>query len=184
MPESVNERTAATVLDEYLVVQSQLGHADAFGHLVNRWQPKLLRHARCFTRNGEAAKDVAQESWMAILRGLHSLHDPARFRAWAFRIVANKARDWVRKEEARRRATGRVAAEPASGGAAATGGSVERVRVALAELEPSQRCVLTWFYLEEMTVAEIAEALGVPAGTVKSRLFYARDALRARLKEE
>ena len=183
MPRRVSERAAAAVLDEYLVVQSQLGDADAFRHLVRRWHSRLVRHARYFTRDGEAAKDVAQKSWMAIMRGLRSLHDPANFRAWAFRIVANKARDWVRREETRRRATRRVEAEAAHEEAALPSGVIERVRTALAELEPSQRCVLTWFYLEGMSVREIAEALDVPAGTVKSRLFYARGALRARLEE-
>jgi RNA polymerase sigma factor (sigma-70 family) len=160
MTEPAKPRSAAAVLDAYLVVRSQLGDAGAFGQLVDRWQPKLLRHARCLTGTRETAKDVAQESWLAIVRGLQSLHDPARFRAWAFRIVANKARDWVRREEVRRRAAGRVEAEPESGPVGASADATERVRAALAELEPNQRCVLTWFYLEEMTVAEIAEALG------------------------
>lgn len=184
MPRGARERASAKVLDEYLVVQSQMGDAEAFGRLVRRWNDRLQRHARYFTRDDEAARDVAQESWMAIMRGLRSLHDPARFPPWAFRIVANKARDWVRREEARRRAASRVEVERAGVEPALPSGPIERVRAGLAELEPSQRSILTWFYLEEMSVREIAEALDVPAGTVKSRLFYARSALRARLEEE
>jgi len=182
MPKPANERLVASVLDEYLVVQSQLGNAEAFGCLVRRWQPRLLRQAYCFTRHREAARDVAQESWIAIMAGLRSLREPARFPAWAFRIVANKGRDWVRREQARRRVARRVEVEPAR----ETGppaGLLARVRQALGELAPEQHGILTWFYLEEMSLAEIAEALEVPVGTVKSRLFYARNALRARLKE-
>jgi RNA polymerase sigma factor (sigma-70 family) len=177
----VSERTPGAILDEYLVVRCQLGDAKAFGHLVDRWQPRLLRHARCFTRDAEAARDVAQESWLAIVKGLRTLHDPANFRSWAFRIVANKARDWVRREGARRRITRRAEAAPHD--RVTQSDVVDRVRAGLRELEPDQRCVLGWFYLEEMTVAEIAEALGIPEGTVKSRLHYAKNALRARLKE-
>lgn len=179
----MSERTADTILDEYLVVRCQLGDAEAFGHLVGRWQPRLLRHARCFTRDAEAARDVVQESWVAIVNGLRTLRDPASFRAWALRIVANKARDWVRREGARRRARRRAGAESAPRRAEPPSDSVGRVRAGLQELEPGQRCVLTWHYLEGMTVTEIAEALGIPEGTVKSRLHYARNALRARLKE-
>ena len=174
---------AGTVLDEYLVLQSQLGDAAAFARLVHRWQVRILRHAHFFTRDSEAAKDVAQESWMAIVRGLRSLHDPAHFRAWALRIVSNKARDWVRREGARRRATRGLDPEPAAGEPAAHAGALERARAGLAELEPGQRLILRCFYLEEMSVGEIARALGIPAGTVKSRLFHARNALRARFEE-
>ena len=164
------------------MVQSQLGDAEAFGRLVQRWHSKILRHARYFTRDTEAARDVAQETWMAIVRGIRALDDPARFRAWAFHIVANKARDWIRGEQARRRVIRRVEAEPASDGATERD-AIEQIRAGLAELEPSQRCLLTWYYLEEMSLGEIAEALDIPLGTAKSRLFYARNALRARVKE-
>jgi RNA polymerase sigma factor (sigma-70 family) len=176
------ERGTDEVLDEYLVVQSQLGDADAFTRLVHRWQGRILRHAYYFTRDPEAAKDAAQESWMAIIRGLRSLRDPASFPAWALRIVANKSRDWVRREGARRRASHREEAEPAPVGTSSAD-PVERVRSGLAQLDAGRRSVLRWFYLEGMSVAEIAEALDVPVGTVKSRLFHARDALRARLEE-
>jgi len=159
-----------------------MGDVEAFARLVRRWHARLLRHARYFTRDTEAAQDVAQDTWMAIVRGIRALHDPAHFRAWAFHIVANKARDWVRREQARRRATRQVEAEPTSDGGTLSG-EIERVRAGLTELEPGQRCILTWFYLEEMSLADIAEALEIPVGTVKSRLFHARNALRARLKE-
>jgi RNA polymerase sigma factor (sigma-70 family) len=179
----MSERTATTVLDEYLVLQSQLGDAAAFARLVRRWQARIVRHAHSFTRDAEAAKDVAQESWMAIVRGLRALHDPAHFRAWALRIVSNKARDWVRREGARRRAARGLEAELATGVAGAPAGALERVRASLAALEPGQRLILRCFYLEEMSVREIARTLDIPAGTVKSRLFHARNALRARLEE-
>ena len=64
------------------------------------------------------------------------------------------------------------------------GDDLGRVRAGLAELDAEQRVILTWFYLEEMSVREIADVLSIPAGTVKSRLFNARKALRLRLEEE
>jgi RNA polymerase sigma factor (sigma-70 family) len=183
VPRDANRPTADDVLDEVLVVQSQLGDEAAFSRLVRRWQGRVLRRALYFTHDQEAARDVAQESWMAVIRGLRSLRDPARFPAWALQIVANKSRDWVRKEEARRRARRRAEAQPAPADATPDANLIERVRRGLAELDPARRSVLRWFYLEGMSVAEIAEALDIPAGTVKSRLFHARDALRARLEE-
>jgi RNA polymerase sigma-70 factor (ECF subfamily) len=61
---------------------------------------------------------------------------------------------------------------------------VARIRAGIARLEPDQRLILSWFYLEDMPLRDIAEALSIPVGTVKSRLFHARAALRARLMEE
>lgn len=178
-----DDHTTDDILDEVLVVQSQLGDAAAFARLVRRWQGRVLRRARHLTGDREAAEDVAQESWMAVIRGLRSLRDPARFPAWTLQIVANKSRDWVRREGARRRATGRAEGEPATPAAEPDARLVKRVREGLAELDPAPRSVLRWFYLEGRSVAEIADVLDIPAGTVKSRLFHARDALRARLEE-
>jgi RNA polymerase sigma-70 factor (ECF subfamily) len=62
--------------------------------------------------------------------------------------------------------------------------AVERVRIAFGKLDVDQRTILTWFYMEEMSVREIAEALSIPPGTVKSRLYHARHALRACLEEK
>ena len=174
---------ADTVLDEYLVVRSQLGDADAFRRLVRRWHGRVLVRALHLTRDPEAAEDVAQESWVAVIRGLRGLRDPARFPAWTLRIVAHKSRDWIRREEARRRAALRAEPDPSAPDTPELAASIERVRAGLARLDPARRSILRRFYLEGMSVAEIAEALGIPSGTVKSRLFHARDALKALLEE-
>jgi RNA polymerase sigma-70 factor (ECF subfamily) len=180
----VKNRTPSEVLDEYLVLRGQAGEPEAFRLLVERWQPRLLGHAFRYTRSGDAARDVTQESWMAIVKGISRLEDPTRFRAWAYRIVANKARDWVRRERVRRRvADGAV--PPAVVDAPSTADDDgTRIRDAVARLEPEQRLVLSWFYLEDMPLREIADALRIPVGTVKSRLFHARAALRASIEED
>ncbi len=184
----MSRRTATNVLDEYLVTRSQLGDSQAFRQLVARWHRLLVQQASHITRDDEAARDIVQESWIGIVRGLGRLRDPARFRAWAMRIVANKARDWIRRQQSYRRFTNQVeeaarmsedlpAEDPA-------GNEIGRVRAGLADLDAEQRMILTWFYMEEMSVREIADVLSIPVGTVKSRLFKARKALRHRLEEE
>jgi RNA polymerase sigma-70 factor (ECF subfamily) len=155
------ETAGDAVLDEYLVVQSQLGDAAAFERLVRRWQGRVLRRALHLTGDLEAARDVAQECWLAVIRSLRSLRDPGCFPAWLLRIVANKSRDWVRRQEARRRAARRIqveipTAEPLSTPVAAL---IERVRAGLTELDPARRTVLRWFYIEGRSVAEIADLL-------------------------
>jgi RNA polymerase sigma-70 factor (ECF subfamily) len=177
-----DERPPSRALDEYLVVECQLGNVDAFRALVRRWNGAVVRRAQRFTNDREGAMDVAQESWIGIVRGLSGLRDPASFPAWAMSIVANKARDWVRREQSRR---GVAAAAQLDGHAdATTDPDLERVKDGLVALEPAQRDMLRRHYLESRSVAEIASELGIPEGTVKSRLHNARNQLRLRLEED
>jgi RNA polymerase sigma-70 factor (ECF subfamily) len=178
---SMIHRARSRALDEYLVVECQLGNAEAFTALVHRWQGRLVRRAQDLTNDREAALDVVQESWLGIVRGLPRLRDPGRFQAWAMSIVANKARDWIRREGLRRGMAADIHDEMKD--EEPTDRDFGRVREGLAGLEPNQRALLRRYYLEGRSVAEIATELEIPQGTVKSRLFTARDQLRLRLEE-
>jgi RNA polymerase sigma-70 factor (ECF subfamily) len=176
------ERLPSRALDEYLVVECQLGNTEAFRALVRRWHGAFVQRAESFTKDREAARDVAQESWIGVVRGLRGLRDAGRFQSWAMSIVANKARDWVRREQSRRGAAARAGSEEPHH--AASDGARDRVREGLAALEPSQRHILRRHYLESSSVAEIASELGIPEGTVKSRLSTARNQLKLRMAED
>ena len=95
-------RTHEDIQDELLVLQCQEGDGDALKALIARWQPRLARLAWRLTGESEAARDVVQDAWLAIVRGLKRLDDPARFRWWAYRIVTNKCADWIRRRSVRR----------------------------------------------------------------------------------
>jgi RNA polymerase sigma-70 factor (ECF subfamily) len=174
------------ILDELLVLRSQDGCADAFNQLLARWHGAVLRHAARIAGN-DAARDVAQEAWVVVVRQLGRLEDPARFAGWLLRIVAGVAVDAVRARTRRGRAE---AAATASRHAHTTeaalcdsSDSSQRLRDAVAALPPDQRLPVELFYLEELTVQEIADVLSIPLGTVKSRLFQARAVLRERLSD-
>jgi RNA polymerase sigma-70 factor (ECF subfamily) len=177
-------RDRGDVLDELLVLRCQCGDAGALELLARRWHPRMLRDAAHLTGDADAARDVAQEAWIGIARNLSRLRDPARFRIWAHRIVVHKSRDWIRREQANRRAVQRVPDQAEQPSTEQHSDEVTRVKASLGKLPADQRTVLSWFYLEEMSVREIAEALSIPEGTVKSRLYNARNALRGHLEEE
>lgn len=176
-------RTDEDIEDELLVLRCQAGDGEALRALVKRWQPRLGRVARHLTGDREAAGDVLQDAWLAIVRGIRRLDDPARFRTWAFRIVTNRCTDWLRRKVVRRKffAEARNAGVPTSfedSGESDSGTEVARLRDALTQLPEDQRTTIALHYLEGMGIAEIARVLDVPAGTVKSRLFNARERLR------
>ncbi len=83
--------------DALLVMDAQDGNAEAMEKLVARWQKRLWSHAYRLVGNAEAAWDVTQQSWLGIIKGLHKLHDPENFKAWAYRITTNKSIDWTRR---------------------------------------------------------------------------------------
>ena len=184
-PAATVKRESERIYDEYLVTAAVTGDREALARLVSRWQPRLLRHAWRVVGDTERAKDAVQEAWMEILRGLSRLNDVAAFPAWAYRIVTRRCQRAFHR-------TGRVAVEleqiedehvphvpeHESGEFAA---ELSIVMEAITGLPAPQRAALALFYIEDMSVAEIAIALDVPPGTVKTRLMHARRKVRVLL---
>jgi RNA polymerase sigma factor (sigma-70 family) len=181
-------RDSERIFDEYLVAAAVTGDQLALARLVARWQPRLLRHAWRVLGDAERAKDMVQEAWVEILRGLARLDDVAAFPAWAYRIVTRrcqrtfqqKARDLFMREVAEQECDLQTP-EQESGEFAA---ELSKVMDAIGTLPGAQRAALALFYIEELSVAEIAIALDVPPGTVKTRLMHARRKVRALLEGE
>jgi RNA polymerase sigma-70 factor (ECF subfamily) len=127
--------------------------------------------------------DIIQETWLAAIRGLRTLRDPASFPAWIYGIAHRKCVDTLR---ARRRARALVLdAGPATTVDAGEADPERRLDLAaaMARLDDGHRAVVQLFYGEDLGMNEIATVLSVPAGTVKSRLFHARLQLRKLLGE-
>ncbi|MFC1636588.1 RNA polymerase sigma factor [Planctomycetota bacterium] len=167
------DRPVEQLVDEILVMDCQSGSKKALEKLISRWQKRLWGYAYRLTGDSEAAWDITQESWLGIIKGLRRLHDPARFRSWAYRIVTNKARDWIRKSKASKH----VRIEEIQGQEVhdqkATG-----INELMEKLDMRKRSVLSLYHFEQLSVQEISIALNIPKGTVKSRLHTARKELK------
>lgn len=184
------QRTAADIYDEWLVIRAQSGDDAALRLLVSRWHARLYRHARRLVQQAHAADDITQDAWLAIVRSLRRLNDPARFAPWAYRIVTNKCSDWIRKQSRDKArfqqfdAAGDAivvnsAAVDAVEHAAGHDDELHALRCAMRELSSVHQATLALHYLDGLSIAEIAVAMHVPPGTVKSRLHHAREHLRA-----
>jgi RNA polymerase sigma-70 factor (ECF subfamily) len=174
-------RSAEEIYDELLVLRARDGDEEAFAELVSRWNGRLMGHAFRLTGRADAACDAVQETWLAIVRGLDRLDDPARFPGFAHRILTRRCADWTRRMGRQRRLLAEWRGAASGDGGVETTSDLERVREALARIPIPRRVVLTLHYLHELSVAEIAGILRVPAGTVKSRLHDAREQLRSAL---
>ncbi len=172
------------IQDGALVLRCQQRDPAAFEQLVGRWHERLWRHAWRLTGDEQAAWDVAQETWIAISRGIHRIADPNAFPAWAYRIASNKSTDWIRRRTRRRDSDKAFVetAEQAKAHVAEIRRNARDLRSAMSELPGADRALLNLHYVEGFDTIEIAEVLQIPRGTVKSRLFKARERLRAVLE--
>jgi RNA polymerase sigma-70 factor (ECF subfamily) len=165
------------------VLQARAGDAAAFGHLVDRYDRRLLYYLQRFLPRIEQALDVLQDVWLTLFRRLPDLRHPQAFRAWLYQVAHDQVVAAIRKDRREREAVAEIA--PWRERTEELDLSVEQaefVHQALAALSNDHRSVLTLFFLNDLTLEEIGTALRLPLGTVKSRLHYARRALRRALE--
>jgi RNA polymerase sigma factor (sigma-70 family) len=168
-------RGISKIYDEALVLYAMEGRRDALERLVIRWRPRHYAHARRLLGRGDQAADAVQDAWVNIIRSLRRLNDPTRFPAWSYAIVTRRCQDILRRTyRAKETALDEHLVDDAPTGTS----GVQDLRIALNSLPPDQRAAVALFYNDGLTVAEIAEALTIPVGTVKTRLFHARRTLR------
>ena len=182
-------RTPEDIYDEWLVLRCQGGDSGALATLVERWQPRLLRLAGRILDDQAEAEDVVQTAWVVVVRQIGSVRDPRALRPWLFRIVANKCADTIRRKTVRRRIVEPMdptRIEDSSRSVRAVNDhradDIAQLRNAMRSLDADRRTVLRLHYLEGLSIDQIATQLSVPAGTVKSRLHYARQKLRKTLE--
>lgn len=149
-----------------------------------------MKTIRYTTNSHSAAEDIAQECWYAIIQQLHELEIIINFDAWALTIARRKSIDWIREQQRERKYARKLQAEAEAEPNMETGNSEEPadlltiIQNGIQQLPPTQRIVLNMFYLENLTLKEVSHVLGIPEGTIKSRLFTARESLKEILKTQ
>jgi RNA polymerase sigma-70 factor (ECF subfamily) len=174
------DKAAGRALDAYLAAAARTGDHKALALLFKRWNPRLTAHAWRLLGDREQAGDAVQEAWVEIVRGLVRLADTDAFAAWAYRITSRRCAKAINRAVRDRRTAEALQIDEAA--AAPQEPHTARLRQAIDALPLDQRAAIALFYLEDMSVAEVAVALAVPAGTVKTRLMHARHKLRAALE--
>ena len=181
-----------TWTDEELVARSQRGDADSFNELVLRWERPIYALAYRTIGREEDARDVCQETFLRAFRALPGFRGQAKFSSWLYRIALNLCRDWVRRE---RRAPVVQAPEDVDlvemAAAAEPSESIEElvsrkdlakaVERVMALLPEEQRTAIVLKEYHGLTFQEIAELVGCPLSTVKTRLYQGLTVLRREL---
>ncbi len=173
--------------DAELVALVRAGDARAADRLLERYFRACRAVALAVTGNEADADDACQEGFVAAIERIDDCRHPARFGGWLLQIVRNRARNLVRHQVVR--ATEPLELHPVAGGASAAAELErrelrDRLLAALAQLSEAQREVVLLHDLEGWRHEEIADRLGMPAGTVRSHLHHARRRLRRILSED
>ncbi len=174
------------VEDADLIRQASKGAVEAYNLLVSRWEKRVYNYLLRLTGHREDALDLTQDVFLKAYQNLRKLDDPGRFAPWIYRIAHNEAYSMFRK---RRPETDVDEIEPGSTETSITvgGSSVFPVELSLAvasaleRLTPEQREAVVLKIYQGFKFEEMAEVLGCPVSTVKSRLYTALDLLKAEL---
>jgi len=190
-------RQAEAEQDRVLIERAKTGDARAFRELVDRHQRRAFAIAVGLLRDEQDAREVVQEAFLRVYRGLSTFHGGSSFFTWLYRIVTNLSIDLIRKparreaeldeareirDEAHIPLLARIdGADPAD--VVRRGEIAARIREALDALPSYHRGVILMREIEGMSYEEMAEAMGVSKGTIMSRLFHARQKLQRALAD-
>jgi RNA polymerase sigma-70 factor (ECF subfamily) len=162
-----------------LVVRYQRGDRSAFEGIVKLWERSLFYYLRRLAPTEADAWELLQETWLKLFRSLATLRDPHALPAFLYTTARNTALSRLRKREFQEiECDASEVHDESSGNDAAAFDYAEQVHHALDQLPLLQREALTLYFLEDLSLDEMATLLGVPLGTVKSRLHYAKRAMR------
>ncbi len=171
-------------MERSLVEQAQRGDREAFTRLAFELSDRLFAVAHRILRDFDSAGDALQVTLLRIWRDLPTLRDPALIEAWAYRVLVRVCHDELRKVRRQTPALHLLAADGAAEDPAISIADREQLDRAFRTLTAEQRAAIVLQYYRDLTLTEIAEVLQVPVGTVRSRLHYARRALRAAIEAD
>ena len=183
-------------IDQQLVERVQLGDKRAFDLLVIKYERRLARLLSRFVRDQHEVEDIAQEAFIKAYRALPGFRGDAAFYTWLYRIGINTAKNYLMARGRRAPTTTEFDAEEAEGFEDATGLQdlntpenelltkevAQVVNDAMAALPEDLRTAISLREIEGLSYEEIAETMGCPIGTVRSRIFRAREAIAAKLR--
>lgn len=171
-------------MDRSLVERAQRGDREAFTSLAFELSDRLFAAAHRILRDFDSAGDALQVTLLRLWRDLPSLRDPDLIEGWAYRVLVRACHDQLRKQRRQPPMLRVLPADQAEPDASAAVADREQLERAFRTLTTEQRAAIVLQYYRGLTLDEIAEILHLPVGTVRSRLHYAKRALRAAIEAD
>lgn len=201
LPPATGPRPPASDPDRELVTRCQKKHPGAFEELVRRYQDRVFNLCFRFLREREVSEEIAQDVFVAVYKHIEGFKGDSKFSTWLFRVVANHCHNkskYLRRRRHKLQDSLDAPIESEDGDMkrelpddpdrspeelARRRAMNEMIQAAIGELDEDHRVIVLLRDVEDMSYEEIGEILGLPEGTVKSRLHRARNELRAKLSK-
>jgi RNA polymerase sigma-70 factor (ECF subfamily) len=167
-----------------LVNRCQNGETAAFEELFEMYQPRLKYYVRRLDGDGSSTDDILQDIWLSVVKKVHKLKNIESFSVWLYRIARNTVYDRFRRKN-RFIPLPEEKELPVSSDHEPTfdASDAERLHRAMGKLKPYHREVLTLCFIEQMPYQSIAEVIDCSIGTVRSRIYYAKQSLRQEMEK-
>ena len=171
---------------ELLVLRCQQGRRAALEELIHTWEKRLFYYIRRLIDDEAQAWSILQETWLKVLKDIKKLREPRKLPSWLYSIARNTVIDHLRNKYSRQAMFGNNEniADVETSDFSFNFDNAEAVHYGLGRLSLHHREVLTLLFLQDLSIDEIARVLQIPVGTVKSRLYHAKRALKAVLEKE
>jgi RNA polymerase sigma-70 factor (ECF subfamily) len=170
------------LIEQVLILRCQIGDKDAFAELIERYGRALRYFIDRLSDNSETAEDIYQDTWLTVIRRIYSLRQADAFPAWLYKIARNKAFEQLRRKKVFISPDDNTTIQDDIEDDTFTAEDSAKIHTALEKLNPVHKEVLMLRFLEQMQYEQIAMVTGCNIGTVKSRIYYAKLALKKEME--
>ncbi len=171
------------LIEQVLILRCQIGDKDALAELIERYQAPLRYFISRLSANPETAEDIFQDTWLTVIRRIHTLKKIDAFSTWLYRIARNKVYQQLRRKKMLSKLDENIAVPNNTENDVFSPEDAAKVHRCLKELLPEYREVLMLRFLEQMSYKQISQVINYSLGTVKSRIHYAKLALKIEMEK-
>jgi RNA polymerase sigma-70 factor (ECF subfamily) len=171
---------------ELLILRCSRGQKDALEELVSNWEKRLFYYIHRLIEDEQEAWSILQEVWVKVFQSIKKIREPRKLPVWLYSIARKTVISHLRKKYSEKELLKKEEANSniENYDSQYTFDNAEQVHFGLGKISLPHRDILTLFFLQDLSLEEIAETLQIPKGTVKSRLYYAKKALKDVLEKE
>jgi RNA polymerase sigma-70 factor (ECF subfamily) len=175
-------KKAVELIEQLLLLRCQMGDKDAFAELIKRYERPLRYFINRLLDNSELTEDIFQDTWLTVISRIYSLKKIDSFPAWLYRIARNKVYQQLRKKKTVAELNENIVAENHAEDNEFSCEDAAKIHKGLEKLPLEYREILMLRFLEQMSYEQISQVLNCKLGTVRSRLHYAKIALKKELE--
>lgn len=171
------------LIEQVLILRCQIGDKDALAGLIERYQAPLRYFISRLSANPETAEDIFQDTWLTVIRRIHTLKKIDAFSTWLYRIARNKVYQQFRRKRKLFELNENIAVPDDTENDVFSTEDAAKIHRCLKELLPEYKEVLMLRFLEQMSYEQISQVINCRLGTVKSRIHYAKLALKKEMEK-